>query len=66
MKQNYIEVQKDDLGLILCQAPNNNVDTTDLKSTLKYQALFCLKKHVKLFFSLVLFLYLYTKLIQGL
>lgn len=42
MKPNYIEVQKEDLGPILCQGPNT-VGNTDLKSTWKNLTLFCLK-----------------------
>lgn len=42
LKPNCIEVQKEDLGPILCQVPNS-VNTTDLISTLKNWALFCLK-----------------------
>lgn len=40
MKPKYVEIQIK--SLIVCQGPNGG-GTTDLKSTLKNQVLFCLK-----------------------
>lgn len=63
MNPNDIGVQKEDLGPILSHAPNS--ESNDFKSTLKNQALFCLKQCVKLFSSIASFPCLYAILIEG-